>query len=157
MYLDYREKSEYDRTSRYRIGLGMKMPPAPKEGAQAKAPVQMLIQCDGCLGGGQVSAHVPKCAMRECAAAKSKTRRCSDCSEFPCSVITDFNNDGVQHHAVLLENLRQLRAIGITEWAKYEDDRWRCSKCRTMFSWYDSECPRCKAPRPDKLFPLKKT
>jgi len=142
----------------YMIGMGMKPQtkeaPKAKEGPSAKAGPQ--VNCDGCLGGGRVSGHVPKCAIRECAAAKTKTRHCSECAEFPCSRITDFNDDGVLHHAIVLENLRQLRTMGIKDWAKYEADRWSCPKCGTPFSWYDPECPKCKAPRPDKLFPLKK-
>jgi len=126
-------------------------------GPMKQPPGQQIMHCDGCLGGGRLSGHVSKCAIRECAATKSKTRRCSDCDEFPCSRITDFNNDGMLHHAVVLGNLRQLRSVGIKEWAKQEDELWRCPKCRTKIAWYDPECPNCKAPRSDKLFPLKKT
>jgi len=111
------------------------------------------MECDGCLGGGRTIGHVSNCAIRKCATAKSKTQRCSDCPEFPCDIITDFNNDGITHHGEVLENLRQLRAMGIKDWTKHEMDRWRCSKCPTTLAWYDAECPNCKAPRSDKLFP----
>jgi len=120
---------------------------------KAKGPA---MECDGCLGGGRLPAHAPKCAIRECAEAKTKTRRCSECEEFPCSRITDFNNDGMLHHSEVLENLRQLRADGIKEWTKHEEDRWSCPKCRTKLSWYDAECPECKTARSTRLFPLKK-
>ena len=122
----------------------------------AKKPPRENMRCDGCLGGGRLPAHAPKCAIRECAATKTKTRRCSDCAEFPCGKITDFSSDGVLHHGELLENLRQLRARGIKDWAKHEEERWRCTKCAARFSWYDAECPECKTPRSDKLFSLKK-
>ena len=67
------------------------------------------MRCDGCLGGGPTPSHVPKCAIKLCAAEKTKTGRCSECAEFPCGLISDFNNDGVQHHSEVLANLRQLR------------------------------------------------
>ena len=114
------------------------------------------MRCDGCMGGGRVLSHVPKCAIKECAAAKSKTRRCSECEEFPCARITDFNNDGMLHHSEALSNLRQLHSKGIKDWSKQEMERWSCSKCQTKIAWYDAECPTCKTPRSDKLFPLKK-
>jgi len=117
---------------------------------------QQSMQCDGCLGGGRVPAHVPKCAIKLCAAEKTKTGRCSECAEFPCSRITDFNNDGMLHHGEVLANLRQLRTMGIKDWAKREEDHWRCPACQAKLSWYDAECPVCKVPRPDKLFSLKK-
>jgi len=117
---------------------------------------QPSMQCDGCLGGGRAPAHIPKCEIRACAATKTKTGRCSECADFPCGRITDFNNDGMQHHSEVLANLRQLRTMGIKDWTKHEEDRWTCSKCQAKLSWYDAECPKCKAPRSDKLFPLKK-
>jgi len=117
---------------------------------------QPSMQCDGCLGGGRAPAHISKCEIRACAANKTKTGRCSECAEFPCSRITDFNNDGMQHHGEVLENLRQLRTMGIKDWTKHEEDRWACPKCQAKLSWYDAECPKCKTPRSDKLFPLKK-
>ena len=125
--------------------------PAIKPASGSKKP---SMQCDGCLGGGRLAAHAERCEIKECAVVKSKTRRCSECPEFPCSIITDFNNDGVPHHGEVLENLRQLQTMGITEWTKHEIDRWSCSKCSTMLSWYDAECPSCKGPRSDKLFRL---
>jgi len=124
--------------------------------SKAKQSGTGTMQCDGCLGGGRLLAHASKCAIRECAEKKTKTRRCSECEEFPCSRITDFNNDGVQHHSEVLENLRQLREKGIKEWTKYEEERWTCPKCKTKLSWYDAECLECKTARSDKLFPLKK-
>jgi hypothetical protein len=114
------------------------------------------LLCDGCIGGGRVATFCLKCAIRDCASDKTKTRRCSECADFPCSRITDFNNDGMLHHAEVLENLRQLRAMGIKDWTKHEEERWQCSKCKARISWYEPECSKCKTPRSDKLFPLKK-
>ena len=114
------------------------------------------LLCDGCLGGGRLASFCRKCAIRESATEKTKTRRCSECAEFACSRITDFNNDGMLHHAEVLENLRQLRTTGIKDWAKHEEERWLCPKCRTKISWYEPECSKCQTPRSAKLFPLKK-
>jgi len=129
---------------------------ASGSGGGKPKPSGESMLCDGCLGGGRVLAHVTKCAIRTCAESKTKTRRCSECAEFPCSRITDFNNDGMQHHSEVLANLRQLRTMGIKDWTKHEEERWTCPKCQTKLSWYDAECPKCKTPRSDKLFPLKK-
>jgi hypothetical protein len=114
------------------------------------------IQCDGCIGGGRTAMFCRKCNIRDCAENKQKVTRCSDCKEFSCSLITNFNNDGMLHHAEVLENCRHLRDAGIKEWAKMEEDRWRCPQCRANISWYDPACSRCGAKRSDRLFPLKK-
>jgi hypothetical protein len=114
------------------------------------------LLCDGCLGGGRLASFCRKCAMRDCAAGKPNVRRCSDCSEFSCSRITSFNNDGMLHHSEVLANLRQIKSMGMKKWTQYEEDRWRCPQCKNNLSWYDPKCPKCGANRSDRLFPLKK-
>jgi len=114
------------------------------------------VQCDGCIAGGRVASFCRKCAMRECAESKPDVTRCSDCSDFPCSKVTNFNNDGMLHHAEVLENCRRLRQAGIKQWAKLEAEKWSCPKCKANIGWYDASCAKCGAPRSDRLFPLKK-
>ena len=94
--------------------------------------------------------------MRDCAAKKQDVTRCSDCQEFPCSLITNFNNDGMLHHAEVLENCRSLREMGINEWAKREAERWSCPQCRGKISWYDAACSHCGAERSGQLFALER-
>lgn len=113
------------------------------------------IQCDGCIGGGRVATFCRKCGIRSCAESKTDVTRCSDCAEFPCARITGFNNDGMTHHSEVLENLRQLRQMGIGKWTRFEEDRWRCPQCKEKLSWYDKACQKCGTQRSDKLFRLK--
>jgi hypothetical protein len=115
------------------------------------------LLCDGCRGNGHLAAFCRKCAIRDSAAAKAKTKLCSDCSDFACSRITSFNNDGMLHHSEVLANLRQLRQVGLKDWAKREEERWGCPQCKGRISWYDATCPKCAAPRSGSLFPLKKS
>jgi hypothetical protein len=115
------------------------------------------VLCDGCIGGGRVATFCRRCAIRSCAEGKSGVTRCSDCADFPCNRITNFNNDGMVHHSEVLENLRRLREMGIGGWTRFEEDRWRCPQCQGKLSWYDKACTKCGAPRSDKLFPLKQT
>lgn len=115
------------------------------------------IQCDGCIGGGRIAVFCRKCAMRTCAEEKPGVTRCADCPEFPCSKITNFNNDGMLHHAEVLDNCRRLREVGIREWTRREEEKWSCPQCRGPIAWYDRECPRCGAKRSDRLFPLKQS
>ena len=120
--------------------------------------IQMKLEdvlCDGCIGGGRVAAFCQKCAMRSCAAAKTNVTRCSDCPEFPCSKITGFNNDGMTHHAEVLENLGHIREMGIAKWTQNEQARWRCPQCKEKLSWYDKACQKCGTKRSERLFPLK--
>ena len=113
------------------------------------------LLCDGCRGTGQLATFCRKCAIRDSAATKTKTKLCSDCSEYACTRITAFNNDGMLHHAEVLANLRQLKSVGLKEWAKQEEEKWACPSCRGRMGWYDAKCPKCGTARSSKLFALK--
>jgi hypothetical protein len=113
------------------------------------------LQCDGCIAGGRVASFCRECAMRDCAEKKQRVARCADCGDFPCKLIADFNDDGMLHHAEVLENCRGIREMGIAEWARHEEKRWRCSQCEENISWYDPKCPQCGTRRSGELFPLR--
>jgi len=124
----------------------------------SSGPMKLKMEdllCDGCLGNGRVASFCRTCAIRACPKDKQNVARCSDCTDFPCSRITDFNNDGMLHHAEVLKNLQQIRELGIQKWAEYDEERWRCPRCRLPVSWYDGKCSGCGAPRSDRLFPLR--
>jgi hypothetical protein len=70
--------------------------------------------------------------------------------------VTDFNNDGMLHHAEVLENCRGLRERGIARWTRHEEERWSCPECQARISWYDPKCARCGAARSERLFPLRR-
>ncbi len=112
--------------------------------------------CSGCRGGRILASFCQACAIRACAAKKAQTGRCSECSEFPCSRVSALNNDGMLHHAEVLENLGGIRNIGIKNWAKHEDERWHCPQCGSPIAWYDPACVKCGAKRSSRLFRLKK-
>lgn len=109
------------------------------------------LHCDGCLSQGNLGPHCPECEIRFCAEEKPGVTRCSDCPDFPCNIITAFNNDGVRHHAEALENVRRQREVGIEEWLEEQYERWRCMFCGVSLDWYDRTCYRCGAQQPDQL------
>lgn len=115
------------------------------------------ILCDGCLSGGEIAAHCQTfCAMRKCVADKQNVTRCSDCEELPCYRITNLINQGggYLHRKEYLPNLERIREMGVQEWVKREEERWRCPRCGLPMSWYDAECAGCGEPRSEDLFPL---
>jgi hypothetical protein len=113
------------------------------------------LLCDGCLSGGVLAAHCQMCNIRLHALNKQKDFRCTDCEELPCSRITNLINMGnYLHRQEYLPNLKKIREMGVQEWVKKEEERWRCPKCRLPMSWYDAECARCGEPRSKQVFPL---
>ena len=113
------------------------------------------LLCDGCLSGGVLAAHCQNCNIRLHALNKQHDFRCTDCEELPCDRITNLMNmGGYLHRKEYLPNLKKMRETGVQEWVKYEEERWRCSRCGLPVSWYDAECARCEEPRSKRLFPL---
>ncbi len=111
--------------------------------------------CDGCRSGGMLAVHCRACNIRRCAANKQKVTRCSDCEELPCSRLANLIAlGGYPHRKEYLPNLGRIRELGVQEWVKSEERRWRCPKCRLPMSWYDAECARCGQPRSESLFPV---
>ena len=107
--------------------------------------------CDGCLGGGHLTPYCRDCKMRQCAEKRPGVTRCGDCPDFPCHLITDFNNDGMRHHAEALENLVHLRESGAEKWIVEQEERWRCPECRAKMHWYERSCYSCGAKQPYRL------
>jgi len=111
--------------------------------------------CDGCLSGGMLAAHCQTCEIRLCAADRQNVTRCSDCEELPCYRVTNLINLGnYPHRQEYLPNLALISEMGADEWARYEEERWRCPQCGLPMSWYDTECARCGEPRSESLFPV---
>ena len=107
--------------------------------------------CDGCLGGGVLTPYCRDCKMRQCAEEKPGVTRCGDCPDFPCHLITDFNNDGMRHHAEALENLVHMHDIGAEKWIHEQEERWRCPECRAQMHWYERSCYLCGVAQPYRL------
>ena len=113
------------------------------------------LLCDGCLSCSQLAGHCKSCNIRLHALEKQKDARCTDCGELPCYRITSLiNMGGYLHRQEYLPNLKKIREMGVQEWAKYEEERWRCPQCENPMSWYDAECIKCRAPRSERLFSL---
>lgn len=112
------------------------------------------LLCDGCLSGGELPDHCRNCSMKMCTADKENVSRCSDCDELPCHRILEMIDTGLLHRAEYLSNLGKIRGLGVEEWIKCEEERWRCPQCGLPMSWYDCECVRCGEPRSGRLFPL---
>jgi predicted dehydrogenase len=113
------------------------------------------LQCDGCLSGGTLAGHCQNCAIRLHAANTQDDSRCTYCEQLPCYRITNLINQGnYPHRQEYLPNLEKIRQMGVEEWIKYEQERWRCPQCGRPISWYDTRCTGCGEPRSEQLFPL---
>lgn len=99
------------------------------------------MACSGCLSD-TLAAPCRECKIRDCAFSRGLTR-CSECADFPCELVKNFNDDGLPHHAEVLKNIRRQKEIGVDRWIAEQDNRWRCPGCSAGTDWYAGECPEC--------------
>ncbi len=99
------------------------------------------LRCHGCKTDS-TAMYCTGCEMRFCAKDKG-LEYCSECTDFPCEIITDFRNDRHPHHSAIFKNLRTIREKGLKTWLEEERVRWLCPECGTRFYWYSQYCSGC--------------
>ena len=71
-------------------------------------------ECAGCRG--PLDKHwSPGCKFLPCAKAKGH-RYCFQCDDLPCDKLQAFASDGHEHHRLAVENLKQMKALGLDQW-----------------------------------------
>lgn len=72
-----------------------------------------LSRCPGC-GGLNFSDKHPACGILTCCVKKHEFETCSECEEFPCSKLKDWDRiDSFVTHQVSFSNLRSIKENGI--------------------------------------------
>ena len=97
--------------------------------------------CKGCISE-TIEEWCCDCLLKHCV-LKRGLETCAFCEEYPCDMLTDFNNDKYPHHSTVIPNLDVIRKQGIENWMREQDQRWRCTECGTRFTWYDETCKSC--------------
>jgi hypothetical protein len=95
------------------------------------------IACDGCLSHNYRLYLPPDssdCEFRKCAKEHNVTW-CFECNEFPCKKLRDFARDGRAHHTAVIDNLKEMKSLGVEEWLKVQEKRWRCPNCGKKLHW----------------------
>jgi hypothetical protein len=71
-------------------------------------------ECAGCRG--PLADHwSPGCKFLPCARARGH-RYCFQCDDFPCEKLHAFASDGYEHHRLTIENLKEMKAMGLESW-----------------------------------------
>ena len=100
-------------------------------------------RCPGCRapdGGKAVS--VTRCRIKAC--DRSKTRFCYACEDYPCGRIRHLDNRyRTKYHMSMVENLENIRNIGVQKFAANEKKRWACSACGGTVCVHRGRCSSC--------------
>ena len=72
------------------------------------------FKCRGCHGPDEL-VWSGDCKIRACCKKDKGLANCSLCGQFPCDLITAFENDQYPHHKVAVANLREMAKKGREE------------------------------------------
>jgi hypothetical protein len=69
---------------------------------------------------------------------------CFECDKFPCT-----NRGGIdrksknKYNIDLVGNLQRLKEVGLKEWLKEQENKWKCSRCGGTICVHDQMCVDC--------------
>lgn len=102
--------------------------------------------CPGCLGADE---HKPKhcvqCSVVICPElANQADRFCHSCEKLPCKRLKTLDKRyRAKYGMSMLENLENIKTLGIVKFVANEQKRWTCTECGALLSAHRDECLNC--------------
>lgn len=97
--------------------------------------------CAGCRPRGKNCAFMKKNCER---LGNGLVRFCHECEDFPCARLKALDKRyRTKYHMSMIENLEQLRAIGIDRFLEQQAAAWRCSRCGEAICCHVGLCLKC--------------
>ena len=87
-----------------------------------------------------------KCMIRNCPIQKeNKIKFCSDkCGKYPCKRLKNLDNRyRTKYGMSMIENLENIKKLGIRKFVRNEKSRWKCKKCRSVICVHRNFCLNC--------------
>lgn len=115
-------------------------------GLYCGACVDFLVykKCHGCGCDCELcaaSAHHKQCDIYKCCVAQRRLEACSECEEFPCSLLIQFCYNPVWlHHVTVIENLRRRKTVGTGKWLKEQEKAWSNDWYLNRWLLFQKEC-----------------
>lgn len=107
--------------------------------------VRAKNQCDGCLTPNTKCSK--KCSLRFC--TKRKGKYCDhSCPFFPCKRLKNLDKRyRAKYNMSMIENLSQIKGLGIRLFVRNENTRWACTTCGELICVHIPQCISCGASR----------
>jgi len=100
-----------------------------------------VIHCLGCRIRNK------KCAFLKAHCKKllkGEVNFCFECENFPCNRLKTLDKRYVtKYQTSLIENLNQIKNIGLPKWLQTEEEKWKCPRCGGTISIHDGKCYNC--------------
>ena len=104
--------------------------------------------CPGCNGPDTNKAvSCVRCIIKNCGTIK-KTKFCFKCEKYPCTRLKNIDKRyRTKYGMSMIENLENIKKLGIRQFVKNERARWTCQKCGGTINVHRWCCFDCGAKR----------
>jgi hypothetical protein len=101
-------------------------------------------KCPGCRGADDdKSISCVRCKIKNCDNIK-KHRFCFECDKFPCELIRHIDKRYRTKYGMgMIENLGNIKKLGIRKFVKNEKIRWKCPDCGGIINVHRWCCSGC--------------
>ena len=102
--------------------------------------------CPGCRSNdGTKSKACMTCPIKNCKNLVSqRIKFCFSCDEFPCARLEHMDKRYRSKYGMsVIDNLLNIRELGIRGFVSSENDNWRCLHCGNMLCVHKPQCPSC--------------
>ena len=107
--------------------------------------------CAGCRPRGKNCTFLKKQCSR---LGEGRVEFCFECEDFPCKRLTALDKRyRSKYHMSMIENLKDIKALGMEKFLEVEAEKWRCPKCGGVICCHNGLCLNCDL---DKLLANKK-
>ncbi len=92
-----------------------------------------------------------RCAFVQQQCGKLATKQikyCFECTDFPCANLRALDNRYRNKYGMsMIENLNYIKANGIKQFLKNEQERWKCPGCGGIICVHNGTCYTCNQTR----------
>ena len=102
--------------------------------------------CPGCRNNdGPKSKTCKTCPIKNCRKlVGQKIKFCFSCNEFPCTRLDHLDKRYRSNYGIsVIENLLNIRELGIRRFVRSENHKWRCFQCGEMLCIHKPQCASC--------------
>ena len=102
--------------------------------------------CPGCRSGeSNKSKACLACAIRNCEQlAFGRRQFCFSCAKYPCAELRRLDaRYRASYQVSVIDNLTQVRTIGVKRFVAAETSRWSCANCGARLCMHEPRCGTC--------------
>ena len=111
-----------------------------------RAYIREKNACPGCRGDDNLKPKTRAlCRIKRCKMLKAADLRyCFDCGEYPCDRLDHLDiRYRTKYGMSMIDNLENIKQVGIRDFIKQEMSRWTCPKCGEIICVHEQNCIIC--------------